>query len=140
MADLAGRDLKQRLTDLGHDMDHLRDVLMLHQHLLEQGASDDTEQHESLRSRFEAISVEHRRILREQARWVDQTADHFNPFWGSFFKQGSSKTRFSGQLETYACLYTSRVSNFAYYGTNRYFRVTRDPMMHELVTTDSTGL
>ena len=26
--------------------------------------------------------------------------------------------------------------NFAHYGTNHYYRVTRDPMMHELVTAD----
>ena len=131
-----GRDLKQQLTDLGHEMDHFRDVLMLQQHLLEQGVLADRESYDSLRSRFEAVAVEHRRVLREQAHWVDRTDRHFNPYWGSFFKQGSSKTRFSGQLETYACLYTSRVSNFAYYGTHRYFRVTRDPMMHELATVD----
>jgi len=126
------RKLKQQLSDLGYEMDHLRDLLLLHQHRLEQKQQSTDEAYEVLRARYEGVIVEHRQVLREQAHWADHTARQFNPYWGSFFKQGNSKTRFSGQLETYSCLYTSRVSNFAYYGSNHYFRVTRDPMMHEL--------
>ena len=59
-------------------------------------------------------------------------ARRFNPYWGSFFKQGSSKTLFAQQLEAFACLYTSKVSNLGLYGTNHYFRVIDDPMMHEI--------
>jgi len=131
-----GRDLKHQLTGLGHDMDHMRDVLLLHQQLLERGDAEVRQASETIRIDLEKIVAEHRRVLGEQAEWGDRLERQFNPYWGSFFKQGVSKTRFSGQLETYACLYTSRVSNFAYYGTNRYFRVTRDPMMHEWVPSD----
>lgn len=128
-----GRQLKQRLTELGHEMDHLRDVLILYQHLLDNGTELADEPFDALRLRYDNITQEHRRVLRDEARWAEQSGREFHPYWGSFFKQGTSKTRFAGQLETYACLYTSRVSNFAYYGSNRYFRVTRDPMMHELL-------
>lgn len=131
-----GMELKHRLTDLGHDMDHLRDVLLLNRHLLEQGDGSRRQTGETIRTALETIAAQHRQVLGEQAQWADRLERQFNPYWGSFFKQGVSKTRFSGQLETYACLYTSRVSNFAYYGTNRYFRVTRDPMMHEWVDSD----
>lgn len=130
---LRDRELKQRLSDLGTEMDHLRDLIVLYQHRLEQNPGNSDDAYEGLRSRYEDVIAEHRQVLREQAHWADQTARQFNPYWGSFFKQGTSKTRFSGQLETYSCLYTSRVSNFAYYGSNHYFRVTRDPMMHEIV-------
>lgn len=126
-----GQALKYRLTNLGHDMDHLRDVLLLNQHLAEQGHPNMQQASESNRARLNKIAVRHRKVLSDHARWAERIANQFNPYWGSFFKQGESKTRFSGQLETYACLYTSRVSNFGFYGTNRYFRVTRDPMMHE---------
>lgn len=131
-------ELKQRLTDLGHDMDHLRDVLLLYRQQQEydpeawRGASAST------RQSLQGIVAQHRETLGEQAQWADRIARQFNPYWGSFFKQGVSKTRFSSQLETYSCLYTSRVSNFSFYGTHRYFRVTRDPMMHEWATGLST--
>lgn len=126
-----GRSLKQRLARLGHDMDHLRDVLNLYQHLLEHGEDMVGEPFQALEQRYDEITRQHRQVRQEEAHWSEVTARKFSPYWGSFFKQGTSKTRFAGQLETYACLYTSRVSNFAYYGSNQYFRVTRDPMMHE---------
>ncbi len=132
-----GRDLKRQLTALGHDMDHARDLLLLHRQRAEQGDDAAAGSSKILQQKLETITSRHREILAEQAQWADRIERQFNPYWGSFFKQGVSKTRFSGQLETYACLYTSRVSNFAYYGTNRYFRVTRDPMMHEETGSDA---
>jgi len=127
-----GRELRRDLANLGHEMDHLRDVVRLYQHQLETGRFIPSEPLEAMKQRAKRITDEHRKTLRAEADWAEQIGSKFSTYWGSFFKQGTSKTRFAAQLETYACLYTSRVSNFAYYGSNRYFRVAQDPMMHEL--------
>ncbi|MEJ2085100.1 MAG: 5'-nucleotidase domain-containing protein, partial [Acidobacteriota bacterium] len=127
-----GRELRRDLANLGHEMDHLRDVVRLYQHQLNQGRDIPGEPLEAMQRRAERITERHRKTLRSEADWADQIGSKFSSYWGSFFKQGTSKTRFAAQLETYACLYTSRVSNFAYYGSKRYFRVAQDPMMHEL--------
>ncbi len=131
-----GRQLRTQLAQLGHEMDHLRDVLYLYEHLLGQGEELPDEPLQALDQRARTITERHRQTLRAEAEWADQIDRQFDSYWGSFFKQGTSKTRFAAQLETYACLYTSRVSNFAYYGSNRYFRVARDPMMHELAISE----
>ncbi|MBL8958092.1 MAG: HAD-IG family 5'-nucleotidase [Myxococcaceae bacterium] len=55
----------------------------------------------------------------------------FNPFWGLMFKEGNENSRFGEQVEQYACLYTSRVSNFLFYSPAQYFRSPRDLMPHE---------
>ncbi len=55
----------------------------------------------------------------------------FNPFWGLHFKEGSENSRFGEQVEQYACLYTSRVSNFGSYSPMTYYRSARDLMPHE---------
>jgi 5'-nucleotidase len=55
----------------------------------------------------------------------------FNPFWGSVFKEGQENSRFGRQVEYYACLYTSRVSNFLFYSPQQYFRAPRHWMAHE---------
>jgi 5'-nucleotidase len=125
-------ELQQGMTDMGHQMDHLRDVITVYQGLLERGADLSVDKLEELRTSFDGLRRDHFRLLQEEAVWSERLARQFNPYWGSFFKQGTSKTRFASQLESYACLYTSRVSNFAFYGANRYFRVSEDPMMHEL--------
>jgi len=55
----------------------------------------------------------------------------FNPYWGLTFKEGNENSRFGEQIEDYACLYTSRVSNFVFYSPMQYFRAPRRSMPHE---------
>ena len=125
-------ELKRKLLDLGFEMDHLRDVIRLCDDLAAAEGQLKGRSEARLRAELKKLTGEHRRILRKEAEASERIAGHFNPYWGSFFKQGTIKTRFAAQLEAFACLYTSRVSNFAYYGSNHYFRVLEDPMMHEL--------
>jgi HAD superfamily 5'-nucleotidase-like hydrolase len=62
-------------------------------------------------------------------RRIDQ---RFHPFWGSLLKEENEESSFGSQVEEYACLYTSRVSNFLLYSPQQYFRSPRDEMAHEL--------
>jgi HAD superfamily 5'-nucleotidase-like hydrolase len=55
----------------------------------------------------------------------------FNPFWGLHFKEGNENSRFGEQIEQYACLYTSRVSNFVFYSPLHFYRSQRELMPHE---------
>ena len=55
----------------------------------------------------------------------------FNPYWGLMFKEGNENSRFGEQIEDYACLYTSRASNFLFYSPMQYFRSQRASMPHE---------
>jgi HAD superfamily 5'-nucleotidase-like hydrolase len=76
-----------------------------------------------------------RRSLKECTQLVraleDDVQHGFNGFWGLHFKEGSENSRFGEQVEQYACLYTSRVSNFGFYSPVHYFRSTREVMPHE---------
>ena len=55
----------------------------------------------------------------------------FNRYWGLTFKEGHENSRFGEQIEDYACLYTSRVSNFGFYSPVQYLRALRAAMPHE---------
>ena len=55
----------------------------------------------------------------------------FNPYWGAVFRESAENSRFGEQVEDYACVYTSRVSNFLAYSPSQYFRGPRDRMPHE---------
>jgi HAD superfamily 5'-nucleotidase-like hydrolase len=61
-----------------------------------------------------------------------RTDQRFHPFWGSLLKEENEESSFGAQVEEYACLYTSRVSNFLSYSPQQYFRSPRDEMAHEL--------
>jgi HAD superfamily 5'-nucleotidase-like hydrolase len=78
-----------------------------------------------VRGRLRAVDGE----LQSIERRVDL---RFHPFWGSLLKEENEESSFGAQVEEYACLYTSRVSNFLFYSPQQYFRSPRDEMAHEL--------
>ena len=58
----------------------------------------------------------------------------FHPYWGSLLKEANEQSSFGAQVEEYACLYLSRVSNLQNYSPQQHFRSPRDVMAHELGT------
>jgi HAD superfamily 5'-nucleotidase-like hydrolase len=61
----------------------------------------------------------------------EKLASGYNKYWGSLFKSSRRKSRFGDQIEDFACLYSSKVTNFCYYPTTKYFRIKNDLMAHE---------
>ncbi|HSN13281.1 MAG TPA: 5'-nucleotidase domain-containing protein, partial [Anaeromyxobacteraceae bacterium] len=85
-----------------------------------------------LKSELEALRRAHRdanQRVRDLERGVEEG---LNPHWGLTFKEGNENSRFAEQVEDYACIYTSRVSNFLSYSPMQYFRSPRAAMPHEL--------
>jgi len=60
-----------------------------------------------------------------------QLAAAFNPHWGTLFKEGRAASRFGAQVRDFACIYTSRVSNFRQYPADKFFAKPTEPMPHE---------
>jgi len=54
-----------------------------------------------------------------------------NPHWGALFREGNETSRFGRQVREFACIYTSRVSNFLAYSGNTYFIAPEERMPHE---------
>ena len=79
---------------------------------------------EKLRAELRAATAQHRTVESE----ID---DAFNPHWGPLFREGYEVSKFGEQVEAYACVYTSRVSNFRFCSPMQYFRGPRDRMPHE---------
>jgi len=77
-----------------------------------------------LRAELKSSMIEHRRLESE----LDAA---FNPHWGPMFREGHEISKFGEQVDAYACVYTSRVSNFRFHSPNRHFRGPRDRMPHE---------
>ena len=112
---------------------HQRVVKRLQRRRDEHGLSA-TEEAERARRRRASDLLRHRlRALDSEYDSLEAGVAHrYHPFWGSLFKAGSEVSSFGHQVETYAGLYTSRVSNFLYYSPMHYFQSPRDRMPHEL--------
>jgi HAD superfamily 5'-nucleotidase-like hydrolase len=77
-----------------------------------------------LKAQLRNMVKEHHEIERR----VDTSA---NRYWGLTFCEGSETSLFGKQVEDYACVYTSRVSNFLFYSPIQYFRSPPHLMPHE---------
>ena len=130
--------LRSELVDFGQRIDDLDDILLLLKRLSNEAAATPgngayVETMERLKRDLATLRQEHKAMRKHAGRLQRRISTAINTFWGSLFKQGSNKSLFGSQVDDFACLYTSRVSNFAYYGSKHYFRVLQDSMMHESV-------
>ncbi|MQM06986.1 hypothetical protein Taro_039819 [Colocasia esculenta] len=55
----------------------------------------------------------------------------FHKVWGQLMKTGFQNSRFAHQVERFACLYTSQVTNLSLYSPDKYYRPSEDFMPHE---------
>lgn len=62
---------------------------------------------------------------------VETYHKRFHSVWGQLFKTGMQNSRFAEQVEDYACLYTSRVTNIGLVSPEIYWRVMADLMPHD---------
>jgi hypothetical protein len=73
------------------------------------------------------------RQIEAEVNAIERRTDlRFHPYWGSLLKESSEQSSFGKQVDDYACLYTSRVSNFLSYSPQQTFRSPRDVMAHEI--------
>ncbi|MBL7664838.1 MAG: HAD-IG family 5'-nucleotidase [Bacteriovoracaceae bacterium] len=56
----------------------------------------------------------------------------FNPYWGEVMRAGQEASRFAGQIEKYACIYMSKISDFKDYSPRTYFRPKKRTLPHEM--------
>ncbi|KAJ0980389.1 hypothetical protein J5N97_008644 [Dioscorea zingiberensis] len=96
--------------------------------------------------KFEDISADEKQKLnsdlheletqRENVRCLHQLAQRechqkFHKVWGQLMKTGYQNSRFAHQVERFACLYTSQVTNLSLYSPDKYYRPSEDFMPHE---------
>jgi HAD superfamily 5'-nucleotidase-like hydrolase len=130
--------LESRLAQLQDDLNHQKPALASLERKLERDerlAPDLRARLEEGRARAKQDIDELRRASREVSRELsalEEELEHsYNPYWGFVFKEGNENSRFGEQVEDYACLYTSRVSNFLFYSPMQYFRAPRERLPHE---------
>jgi hypothetical protein len=60
-----------------------------------------------------------------------QKESFLHPMWGELMKVGLERSRFAYQVEGFACVYTSRVSNLRFYSPQKRFSSFHDILPHD---------
>lgn len=63
---------------------------------------------------------------------LEEFKTHFNPNWGEMMRAGQEESRFADQVEKYACIYMSKVSDLIDYSPKVYFRPKKRSLPHEV--------
>ncbi len=88
---------------------------------------------ESARAELDQKRKLQARVLREFEALEREVDARFNPYWGRVFREMNGRSQLGAQVQHYACVYTSKVSNLLAYSPNQVFRAPREKMPHERV-------
>ncbi|XP_071923526.1 uncharacterized protein [Coffea arabica] len=123
------RDTRKQLQSLRSERDHIEDKI----HHLKWSLMFE---HVDINKEEMSSEIEKLQSLREQVRLSHQQAQRechqkFHKAWGQLMKTGYQNSRFAHQVERFACLYTSQVTNLGLYSPDKYYRPSEDFMPHE---------
>lgn len=131
------KDEFKRYEELLQIKDDLDDELQKLQLEIEkvsfESAKTKTSKIEQLKNTAQSLAQKRdstREALRRSMRKYHQ---NFHGTWGQLMKTGHQNSRFAAQVENYACLYTSQLTNLLNYSPNFSFRSARDFMPHDFV-------
>ncbi|XP_022875857.1 5'-nucleotidase domain-containing protein 4-like isoform X1 [Olea europaea var. sylvestris] len=125
------RDTRKQLQLLRNERDHIEDKIHhLKWSIRFDGVNADNEEDliaevDRLKSQSEQVRLNHQEAQRECHQM-------FHKVWGQLMKTGYQNSRFAHQVERFACLYTSQVTNLSMYSPNKYYRPREDFMPHEI--------
>jgi HAD superfamily 5'-nucleotidase-like hydrolase len=126
---------EQHLITLMRAKEHLegrlsRARLELQRHRMSQGPTPNAAS-ALLESRVHDLRQELLAIDAEIAPLAKMGTELTNPRWGLLTRAGNDKSHLTRQIERYADIYTSRVSNFLYATPFAYFRSPRGSLPHD---------
>ncbi|KAJ6319207.1 hypothetical protein OIU78_014771 [Salix suchowensis] len=124
------RDSRKALQLMRSDRDHIEDQIhRLRWSLDFEDLNADQKQEKS--ALVEDLELQRNQVRIKHQQTQRECHQNFHKVWGQLMKTGYQNSRFAHQVERFACLYTSQVSNLSLYSPNKYYRPGEDFMPHE---------
>lgn len=98
----------------------------------EQQPPEPPHKQEERRAALELLRQRRSEVKRQHSETLRAYHEQFHPVWGRLLKTGYQNSRYSHQIDRFACLYTSHVSNLGWYSPERAYRGRVDFMAHEI--------
>ncbi|MCB9567895.1 MAG: HAD-IG family 5'-nucleotidase [Myxococcales bacterium] len=83
-----------------------------------------------VRARFDRLRKYEEETAETLQRRIAEIDGAFNKYWGSVFAARKDTSRFGDQVDAYACVYTSRVTNFRFVSPVKYFHAPHGSLPH----------
>ena len=82
-------------------------------------------------SELDALYQDIDRLNEQISSLIAAYTSYFNPYWGQVLRAGFEESLYAEQVEKYACIYMTRVSDLYEYSPRTYFRPKRRILPHE---------
>ena len=122
------RDLMGRKTELDARLAQLRLERQRNQHRYGPGPKTNTH---SLEAAIRTVNEQSEELDEMIGPLAKASGELGNPTWGPLMRAGNDKSLFARQVERYADIYTSRVSNFLAQTPFAYLRAARGSLPHD---------
>jgi len=86
----------------------------------------------NLEPQIEKLLAEISDIDRKVSPLIQQQQRIFNPHWGEVMRAGIEESYFAYQVERFACIYMSKLTDLLELSPRTYFRSQKRPMAHEM--------
>ncbi len=116
---------------LQQDMDRLMQRKEVIEDQINRMELDRYEGRKTDRKLLESLFDESDHINQEISEKITAHRTYFNPYWGEVLRAGQEESRYAGQIDGYACIYMTKVSDLYDYSAKTYFRPRRRQMPHE---------
>ncbi|KAF5176822.1 Cytosolic purine 5'-nucleotidase [Thalictrum thalictroides] len=124
------RDIRKELQLLRKQRDLIEDQIHhLEWSLKFEGLDDDKKL--KLSSELNDLELQRDNVRLSHREGQRECHQKFHKVWGQLMKTGYQNSRFAHQVERFACLYTSQVTNLSLYSPDKYYRPGEDYMSHE---------
>eukprot|EP00262_Sarcandra_glabra_P005211 TRINITY_DN16570_c0_g1_i1.p1 TRINITY_DN16570_c0_g1~~TRINITY_DN16570_c0_g1_i1.p1 ORF type:complete len:599 (-),score=102.60 TRINITY_DN16570_c0_g1_i1:218-2014(-) len=125
------RDIRKELRLLRTERDLVEDKIHHLKWSLKFECIVDVEEKQKLISELNQLESEREQVRRSHQLGQRECHQKFHKVWGQLMKTGYQNSRFAHQVERFACLYTSQVTNLSFYSPDKYYRPSEDFMPHE---------
>ncbi|KAJ4701937.1 Purine 5'-nucleotidase [Melia azedarach] len=124
------RDMRKQLRLLRNERDLIEDQI---HHLKWSFKFEDigVDEHQKMHTRMDELEAQRDKVRSTHQEAQRNCHQKFHKVWGQLMKTGYQNSRFAHQVERFACLYTSQVSNLSLYSPDKYYRPSEDFMPHE---------
>ncbi|XP_021716734.1 5'-nucleotidase domain-containing protein 4-like isoform X1 [Chenopodium quinoa] len=124
------RESRKQLQGLRCDRDHIEDKLH-HAKWSLKFEDLEVDQKQKLLSAIDSLESQREQVRLDHQQILCKSHQKFHKVWGQLMKTGYQNSRFAHQVERFACLYTSQVTNLSLYSPDKYYRPSEDFMPHE---------
>jgi HAD superfamily 5'-nucleotidase-like hydrolase len=129
-ANLKASPLVNEINRLMHDKEPLEDELTTL--LTNRIDLPTTTQDKKADQRSDELQTKISEIDQKISQIIKKQLAFYNQSWGQLMRTGNEESYFAYQLDRYACVYMSKISNLLAYSPRTYFRAPRRPLSHEI--------